>query len=298
MKSLFCIFAQVARKTGRQTAGGFTLVELLVVIAIIGILIGLLLPAIQATREAARRMQCSNNLRQLALGVHSHKSDLQVFPTGGDRWWLGRTMRGTLPALVQSQAWGWGYQILPYMESTSTWNFTNENLLRSTPINLFSCPTRRPPTIYGGLNLGDYVANGGDGDEVTEPHTGPIVRDTEGRIADKDILDGLSHTLLAAEKYVASTQRQGGSWGDNAGYFCGWGWDSVRFGNPNDTPPSRDKPGDVVGGYDYFGSAHAEIFNAAFCDASIHQIKYDIDQKILSYLANRGDKQAVDLNSL
>ena len=97
----------------RQHNRGFTLVELLVVIAIIGILIALLLPAIQAAREAARRMQCSNNLKQIGQACLSHVDSLKFFPTGGWGWgWAGEASRGFGPG----QPGGWAYNILPYME--------------------------------------------------------------------------------------------------------------------------------------------------------------------------------------
>ncbi|NQT39037.1 MAG: DUF1559 domain-containing protein, partial [Planctomycetes bacterium] len=88
---------------------GFTLVELLVVIAIIGILIALLLPAVQAAREAARRSQCSNNLKQLSLALHNYHDSFKSFPPG---WCSKRNAGGG--KLTDYAFWGWGALILPY----------------------------------------------------------------------------------------------------------------------------------------------------------------------------------------
>ena len=97
-------------------AAGFSLVELLVAITIIGILIALLLPAVQAARESARRMQCGNNLKQLALAALSHESAFKFFPTGGwNKYWLGHPDRG----FDKRQPGGWVYNVLPFIEQQS-----------------------------------------------------------------------------------------------------------------------------------------------------------------------------------
>ena len=102
-------------KTSRSRAA-FTLVELLVVIAIIGILVALLLPAIQAAREASRRTQCTNQLRQLAISFHNHHDTHKHLPTGGWRWtWLGYPEYG----YGREQPGGWMYNILQFMEESA-----------------------------------------------------------------------------------------------------------------------------------------------------------------------------------
>lgn len=140
-----------ARGRGR----GFTLVELLVVIAIIGILVALLLPAVQAAREAARRMQCKNHLKQIGLAVNSHIEAQKFFPTAGWGYrWIGDPDRG----FGKSQPGNWMYVLLPFIEESALASTgqgfdpdTKETVLaevgqRST-IDSFNCPTRRPAQL-------------------------------------------------------------------------------------------------------------------------------------------------------
>ena len=174
---------------------GFTLVELLVVITIIGILIALLLPAVQAAREAARRMQCSNNLKQIGLATLVHEQTHNMFPTGGWGCWAGEPTRG----FDVRQPGGFFYNILPYMELHALHDLDIElgtpyegdprpGLLQRvvTPVATYYCPTRRKAIAYpfpfpkqgGGLPVNllkvkgasqlqmvartDYAASGGD----------------------------------------------------------------------------------------------------------------------------------------
>jgi prepilin-type N-terminal cleavage/methylation domain-containing protein len=138
----------------RRLASAFTLVELLVVIAIIGILIALLLPAIQAARESARHMECTNHLKQIGLAVQNHVQEQKCFPSGG--WgfkWVGDAnlgYRGRQPG-------GFFYNILPFMEFKSVHEISKNTqtpggmaaakTAQSMPMATFNCPTRRAPPL-------------------------------------------------------------------------------------------------------------------------------------------------------
>ncbi len=134
-----------------HSRAAFTLVELLVVITIIGILISLLMPAVQSAREAARRTQCQNNVKQLALASLTHESQQRFFPTGG--WgfdWTGDPDRG----FNHMQPGSWTYNVLPFIEQqalhdlgkglTGSAKQQAATQMNGTPVAAFICPTRRP----------------------------------------------------------------------------------------------------------------------------------------------------------
>lgn len=148
----FCTRRRTATRRGRV---GFTLVELLVVIAIIGVLVALLLPAIQAAREAARRTQCVNNLRQLAVASLNHHDVYKHFPTGGWGWfWVGDPDRG----FGKEQPGGWAYNLLPFFEQQALHDLgkdgdpdvlsrdqrSSASQVVQQPIAMITCPSRRP----------------------------------------------------------------------------------------------------------------------------------------------------------
>ena len=173
----------------RRRQQGFTLVELLVVIAIIGILIALLLPAVQAAREAARRSQCTNHLKQIALGGLMHEDTHGFLPSGGWGWkWAGESQRG----FGSTQPGSWFFSILPFIEQqqiynldkilifpspgASSGNLGSENAVQGdptnpnsplgmarlqvikTPVPIFNCPTRRSAIPFR-YNDGDGFLN-------------------------------------------------------------------------------------------------------------------------------------------
>lgn len=228
---------------------GISLIELLIVIAIIGLLVQLLLPAIQASREAARRTSCANNLRQIGIGIQSHEAALKHFPAGGWGYlYVGDPDRGT----GKDQPGGWIYNTLPYVEQAPLHDlgkgFTGEEKLQATSdmlttaIDLFNCPSRRPPRPmpfdheqrpYGNyrppdfVGKSDYAGNAGDFfGEDTEDNEGPPSYDRADEEGDdtrkfwidasimtgifyqrsttrtEEVTDGLSKTYLAGEKYA------------------------------------------------------------------------------------------------
>ena len=144
----------------RKGIRGFTLVELLVVIAIIGILVALLLPAIQSAREAARRSQCSNNLKQIGLGIQNHHDSKGYFPTAGTNVADFENTDPAIAATAPYERYSWGYQILPYIEEDSLYQSIKQarktyrpadpvpalgnRQITEMPVVVFNCPSRGP----------------------------------------------------------------------------------------------------------------------------------------------------------
>ena len=198
----------------QERRSGFTLIELLVVIAIIAILIGLLLPAVQKVREAAARLKCQNNLKQVGLGLHNYESAHGKLPPG----FVSRT--ATVNGDGLGPGWGWAAHILPQVEQDNLFrqiNFTRDILdpahatVRVTKIPIFRCPSDDPrngDTFQAVSDSGplttlafaSYVAVGGTV-EVTgfpDTNTGPFLRNTAFRIT--DVTDGSSNTLFVTER--------------------------------------------------------------------------------------------------
>jgi prepilin-type N-terminal cleavage/methylation domain-containing protein len=312
----------------RHKSRGFTLVELLVVIAIIGILVALLLPAVQSAREAARRTQCKNTLRNIALSVHNFADSYKVFPTGGDTPW---------PRIEDyssdGRAWGpdrqglsWAYQILPFLEEGPTYSITTTAQIEQSPVDLYFCPSRRQPTFRSDLltwlmdyasttpgriwrNEGDYWGCASDSCIWTatsgKEYWGIIVRTnynkttrsesgSTGTIGFGQVPDGMSKTLMITEKRIDPAKYDTGAWHDDRGWSDGWDPDTVRStAYPMGQDASHTDLGMSEREFGFtIGSAHPAAVHAARGDGSVDSIDYGIDPHVLNQMAHRNDSES------
>ncbi len=293
----------------RNRNRGFTLVELLVVIAIIGILVALLLPAVQAAREAARRMSCSNNVKQLALALHNYHDVHKAMPFGHLYSGIHDGNPNNAPG---GSGFGWGYSILSFMEqdplferfdpSVAIGVGTNLALMQSVVPN-YSCPSDKKPDNWndGPITLSATASyqgagtsyDGWAGNAVTaSPNelrfNGLFDRDNAGVRRFRDMQDGTSNQLAICEtKWDMDTNRRNRSRifgaSDQATYATGasnalmvngqWqiNWHYLE-GNPN---PHRTA-----------GSAHPTGAQFGFADGSVHFITDTIQHTATAWIDN------------
>jgi len=311
-----------------RSRDGFTLIELLVVIAIIALLMALLLPAVQKVREAANKMRCGSNLKNIGLAIHNFYNDYNRFPTGGTDWFYGIQYGypppqppSNNPATPPWQTVGWTYQILPYIEQDALWRQVSNDANGSagptsrTPINIYFCPSRRPPgqspnqramNDYASAITGYFLEWSMDPNHLPGPgdvtffwwgdgfdHQGIISRTHQpGRdvkVTFPAITDGSSNTLLISEKWLRPDRYLGNDWMDDQGWCCGWDPDIVRCTggitlkqdfiwqqNIHQPKYGHDEWNQGFG----FGSAHPSGVNALFGDGSCRPVPYSVDPRV------------------
>jgi type II secretory pathway pseudopilin PulG len=298
------------------------LVELLVVIAIIGILVALLLPAIQAAREAARRSACVNHLRQLGVAVQTHHDAIQRFPMGRNR----PDQRGV----------SWAYYLLPQLEEQPVYEALDDtqfvflpvnSAAMRTPIAVYACPTRRAAAAdrdfdnddnpqaaqyLGVAALGDYAANAGH-DMDTGMVSGAIVAKnvdlgiagpifSGSRVNARRVIDGLSKTLAIGERHIRPADP---TWAPNrihyfqgdTAFLAGDARQTILAGTKNGLASGPDDatpvpPGD---GFDErFGGPHPGGVIFVALDGHYEFISLSIDLKTLMAMSTIGGLELFD----
>jgi prepilin-type N-terminal cleavage/methylation domain-containing protein len=235
----------------KSRRSAFTLIELLVVIAIIAILIALLLPAVQQAREAARRTQCKNHLKQLGLAFHNYADVFNKFPIGNLNT-VPNAMTGVpIETNVPNDMWTWGASILPFIEqsplynqlkpgSTPTASAAALKPLLQTPIAVYMCPS----DVMGVQN--SFYSNYGKSNYVASK-TMVLWRDVSGdkglsnrSTSMRDIPDGMSNTFLASERAAINSPgtlvTAGGIWGIQKGTNGAYSFDATPPPNTSGAP--------------------------------------------------------------
>ena len=253
----------------RISRAGFTLIELLVVIAIIAILIGLLLPAVQKVREAAARMQCGNNLKQMSLGMHNYHDVHLKFPIDDDF--------GGAPANTTGRPVTWFTAILPNIEQGN-----NSNAIQA-PVKIYLCPSRRttdvgPRDDYGSGHHPDWWYGNGTFSILGGPYLNGKFTSPPTMVG---IADGTTNTVLIAHKGVAPRFYPGGSppaYGARTDF--NWACMNPDGTNPGDHWEHKRDPNYFVQDSNsltmeyYMGSPHTGAMPCAMADGSVRSFKY------------------------
>lgn len=277
---------QDAKRLRRRSA--FTLVELLVVIAIVGVIVALLLPAVQMAREAARRGQCSNNLKQIGIALLHYEHQYRYFPPGC-------TQCATNPAAMAiERRHAWSGLLLAFLEQEPLWQQLDTSVrfddaknqpATSTVVPVYLCPStanvlkdRRDEFTDKGMACTDYGGNfglqerGPDGQPM-----GMLIFNTP--IREAQILDGLSYTWIVGEATGRGTMANAG-WANGRNIF-----DTTTHPNNEALRTSNELFSDHPGGV-----------NVVLCDGSVKFIQEQIDLDVLFALCTRAGNEAISSN--
>jgi prepilin-type processing-associated H-X9-DG protein len=318
-----------------------SLVEVLTVISIMGLLASLLLPAIQSARQAARRAQCQNNMKQIGLAIFSHATAMNgQLPGGG----APSVMQGgnppelqprsfqNKPAKKERQAWGWAYQILPYLEQENKWANPDDALVRGSHVPIYLCPSQEGnSTNFGDAGAIHYVGNACSNCEVAvspgnsgkgkkgmpwggsaDGQDGVFVQTLEQdgskgqKILQKSpnleqFKDGLSNTILVAEKRgLASNEPCNQTTGWVSGYPVKlgatiYGHDSLFSGQDGSLQSDETDP--AVQCTSQAGCPHGVGGNVLFGDGSVRFMVCDVDADFWRALLSIQGKEDIDFET-
>lgn len=256
-----------------RASKAFTLIEMLVTISIIGILVGLLLPAVQAARESARRAHCDNNLRQIGIALQNYHTTRRTLPPG--------CLQCLPSAKKPLKQFAWSAMILPYLEQTELYESINFHVAHDAPENvpagatrlsIFICPTASPPEA-GGLGKTDY--GGVYGQRITtasNTNNGVFVYDKSIRF--DQIRDGLSQTICVAEDTLGPESE----WINGRNTF-------EQMGGVNDPKASLID--------NEIRSQHIGGAQALFTDGHVSLLSSSIEKKVLAALITRHGRDIV-----
>lgn len=260
---------------GQNRRAAFTLMELLVVIAIISVLVGLLLPAVQAAREAARRMQCQNNLHQIGIALHNYHAAFRKFPPGGIE---------VRPEVRNGKQLAWSAFVLPFMEQSAAYvrvdfNYSFDDPVNAKaaaiPIETYLCPsTPRSSPLMRGMGATDY--GGIYGERIVSrnyPPRGVMIHDRAIRF--RDITDGTARTLMISE----DANFRDGQW------INAWNLFDQAF-SINRAPKFEND----------IRSFHPQGANGLFSDGSVSFMNESMDLELLASICTRnGNENLPDL---
>ena len=279
----------------------FTLVELLVVIAIIGILVSLLLPAVNAAREAARRTQCKNHLKQVGLAIENYHGARSQYPQG----------RNSKDPMGVS----WAFRLLPYMEEQPIYDAYDEAfrvdddqnaMAMRSPVATYYCPSRRQPAadrnfdnnnaapvVLGAAAGGDFAANPGtyfnfdETEDVDRRRAGPIY--TFSEVKARQVTDGLSKTFAVGERHIPRPDPEVApefvdlQQGDCAFFAADTPWGIFADTRRGLADGRNDN------GRSKYGSEHPGVVQFAFLDGHVDALGVDTDFEILNWYSAIGD---------